>query len=115
MTGQDAVAGPSEEQIRAHLARAWTKHHAVGWPEDSWVTGWNDYASSAATLYDLDDIRDSELERLDELVADAIGPIRDQARRDFTEALVGAMLAYAAEHPDTPRAVTAPDRDGAER
>lgn len=95
---------PTEEDVRAHLARAWTAHHANGWPEDEWETAWSSFEGMAATIYDLDDIRESELDRLDQLTRAAIRPLRDEARRLATEALVDALAAFAAEHPDAPRA-----------
>jgi hypothetical protein len=54
-------------------------------------------------LYDQDDLRDSERDRLDELAFAAVDPIRDDARRRINEALVVAGLAFAAERPDAPR------------
>jgi hypothetical protein len=55
-------------------------------------------------LFDLEDLRESEIARLDALADLAVRSIRDDARRRINEALVAAALTFAAEHPDAPRA-----------
>jgi hypothetical protein len=99
------VTAPTEEEIRAALARAWERRHlSGGWPANAWSEGWGDLCGMGSAPYDLDDLRESEIERLDELVYDAIDPIQTEARQRAIEALVGAMLQFAQEHPDAPRA-----------
>lgn len=100
------MTAPTEEEIRATLARTWTRDHPTGRsPLFQWDLGFNDgFLGMATAPWDVEDLRDSELERLDELAIEALRPIREAAERAAIESLVGAMLQFAAEHPDAPRA-----------
>jgi hypothetical protein len=51
----------------------------------------------------------SELVRLDDLIHDALAPIRTDVEHRAVEAIVAAALAFAAEYPDAPRAVREAD------
>jgi hypothetical protein len=106
------MSAPTEEQIRAAIAREWGR-----WPGRDSITGkptgfpiegqFSDGVGACLGLldglFDVADLRPSEQERLDELVYQAVGPIRDDTRRMINEALVAAALAFAAEYPGTPR------------
>ena len=103
------MSAPTEEEIRAAIARGWTDRPPTGTPID---LAFSDTFTRCMTLldglYDLDDLRDSELGRLIVLTEQAVQPIRDETRRQINEALVSAALAFGAEHPDAPRATREP-------
>ncbi len=92
------TTAPTEEEIRAAIARAW------GAREVEFSDAFTHCMTLLDDLYDQDDLRPSEDARLGELVTPAIDLIRDETQRRINEALVSAALAFAAEHPDAPRA-----------
>jgi hypothetical protein len=103
------TTAPTEEEIRAAIARQW----GVRPPNPPSIEiQFSDGIGATMRLLDglfgTEDFRDSELERLDELVEGAVDPIRDDARRRINEALVATALTFAAEHPDAPRAPKVP-------
>lgn len=103
------MTAPTEEDIRAGFARAWHRLPPVGLSADATFSdGFSAAGRLLDELYDVDELRPSELNRLDELAGEAIAPIRDEAQREINEALVKAALAFAAEHPEAPRRVMAP-------
>lgn len=75
--------------------------------------GWNQLADALTTLgagpldslYDSDDCRKSELDDLDAIATDVKAVILARVKAEITEALVSGALAFAAKHPDAPRAV----------
>ena len=100
------MSAPSEEEIRAALAREWKRSHQP-WPpspELEWDLGWNRFAGMGDEVFDLEEFRPSEVERLDSLRHDATAPLRAEIERRLTDAVVSAILAFAAEYPDAPRA-----------
>jgi hypothetical protein len=101
------VSALTEEEIRAELARAWHRPYPNRvTPEFQWDLGFNDgFMGMGTAPWDLDDMRDSEIEDLDSLVDAALRPIRVECERRAIDALVGAMLEFTASHPDVPRAV----------
>jgi hypothetical protein len=92
------VSAPTEEEIRASIAREWT-----GRIDSIFSDGFGECEGLLEGLYDIADLRPSEQDRLDQLVAAAVDPIRADARRRINEALVAAALAFAAEYPNAPR------------
>ncbi len=99
------TAAPTEEEIRASIARRW-RWSPPNPPciDVQFSDGIGATQCLLDGLYDFDDMRESEVDRLNELTFAAMAPIRDRARREINEALVVAALAFAAEHPDAPRA-----------
>ena len=107
------VTAPTEEEIRAAIAREWGRRpfrdsitgQPTGLPiEGHYSDGVGACVGLLDDLYDRDDLRKSEQDRLDELVYQAVDTIRDETRHRINEAIVAAALAFAAEHPDAPRA-----------
>jgi hypothetical protein len=93
------MTAPTEEEIRAAIAREWGRD--IGRDFHDAFTGCQLLGDS---LFDWDDMRPSEQERLNELTHSAVDPIRADAQRRINEALVSAGLSFAAEYPDAPRA-----------
>jgi hypothetical protein len=56
-------------------------------------------------VFDVEDLRESEIHRLDELAAAAIVPIRDDTERRILDALAGVVEQFMVEFPDAPRRV----------
>jgi hypothetical protein len=102
------MAALTEEEIRASIAREWKAWPSAGWPsvsiEVEWSDAWTRIRGVAEHAYDLEDLRDSELARYDELTYQAVTAIEERVTREVIEAIVGAALTFAAEHPDAPRA-----------
>lgn len=105
MAQPSSLTPMTDEDARAAVARGWGRRPPVGLSADDVLSdAFSGVAAIAHTAFDLDDLRDSELERLDELAYDAIQAIRDDVRWRASEALVGVLLAFTGEHPDAPRA-----------
>jgi hypothetical protein len=99
------VTAPTEEEIRAEIARGWNERPPVGpTPHVSFEDGFTYCLSLAEGLYDSEDFRRAEQVRFDQLMYEPVERIRVAARHDLEEAIVSAALAFAAEHPDAPRA-----------
>ncbi len=88
---------PTEAEIRDLVE---SDHYAWGQLSDAFTA----LGGTLDRLYDSEDLRKSELEDLDTAAADELDAIRERARADAVEALVRAGLAFAAKHPDAPRA-----------
>lgn len=93
------TTAPTEEEIRAAIAREWRTSIDLDFSD-----AFTRCMTLADGMYDLEDLRESEVDRLNELTYAAVDPIRADARRQINEALVSAALTFAAEHPDAPRA-----------
>lgn len=95
---------PTEEEIRAGIAREWGRRPPVG---VSTAIVFSDAFSGVQLLldgiWDVEDMRESEVHELNLLTAAAIRPIRDRVQREVFDALVQAGIAFAADHPDAPR------------
>jgi hypothetical protein len=99
------ATAPTEEEIRAAIAREWTDRPPTGPTiEVDFSDAFTRCTGLLDGLYDLDDLRDSELGRLLVLTSQAIDPIREEARRQINSALGYVALTFAAEYPDAPRA-----------
>jgi ADP-ribosylglycohydrolase len=100
------MSAPTEEEIRAALAREWgTPHGGYGLPiEGTFSDAFTLTQCLLDGLFDTSDLRESEQTRLDELTDAAVSPIRDDATRRINEAMVAAALTFALEHPSAPRA-----------
>lgn len=101
----NSAAAMTEEDARAAVARGWGKRPPVGMSaSDVLSDAFNDVQAIADYAFDLEDLRESEIERLDELTHAAIEPIEHEARRQASEALVRVLLLFRDEHPDAPLA-----------
>jgi hypothetical protein len=54
-------------------------------------------------LYDVADMRPSQLEALDRSIRQRVNPIRDRFAVELEAAIIAAGLAFVAAHPDAPR------------
>ena len=103
------TAAPIDETIRAHIARAWQLlppvevHFGANSPDALWEDGWLGLTSISDFMFDLADMRASEIARLDALVESELAPLRDATTRAVNEALVRALTQFLTEHPDVPR------------
>jgi hypothetical protein len=99
------MTAPTETEIRAAIAAEWAAKPLLGPSiEAEFSDGFAAAEGLLDGLWDVESFLPGELERFDELVDGAVAPIHDAARRQVTEALVGAGLAFAAEFPEVPRA-----------
>jgi hypothetical protein len=96
------MTAPTKAEVRESLLAA--IHEGPGLTRaGEFADAFNGIASGLDDIYDTADLRQSERDRLDELACEAMCRVRNQAFLDLIEALVGAGLAFAAEHPDAPR------------
>lgn len=104
------TTAPTEEEIRAAIARQW-RWSPPNPPcvDVQFEDGIGATQQLLDGLYDQDDLRRSERDRLDELTFAAMAPIRAETRRQINEAMVKAALIFAAEHPDASRAYLGAD------
>ena len=102
------MTAPTEEEIRALVTTA-TWHG----PEVANITiavrdelsdAFSEVCGRLDRLYDIDDMRPSEVAALDRIVSEATAAVRERATVDMEAALVSAAIAFAAEYPDAPRA-----------
>lgn len=111
MTTATAPAPITEADVRAAIAAREAK-----FPHDNWsdkldqatgqVSDPIGYFDDEGFLSDIwTDLRPSEQERLNSLLADAVGAAYVRAKAVILEEVVGAALAFAAECPDARRAV----------
>jgi hypothetical protein len=99
------MSAPTEEEIRAELARGWSHVPPNRVPaEAEWDNAFLAASMVLNGLYDLEDMRKSEIEAMDALSGAVVDPIRDRVRAEINEALVSAMVRFAAERPHIPRA-----------
>lgn len=96
---------PSEEEVRAAIARAWHQRPPAGVSIDVLFSdAFTPMPGLLEGLWDPEELRPAERDRLLELAVARLDAIEADAHRRIVEALVAAALAFAAEHPDAPRA-----------
>ena len=96
---------PSQAEIREHIEGSLHEDATLGGRMYDVI---GECAGAVEALYDLEDFRPSETAALDRCIATAINGLRRQFLEDLAEAVVGAAVGFAAEHPDAPRAVREP-------
>ena len=109
------MTAPTEEDIRAELDHGWndrgnpvTLHCPLEWALDT-LSG--DLKGVSSGLHDWEDMRESEIERFDEIVTEEfvdVDALLVDLRKAVSEAAVRAELRFWSEHPDAPRAVREP-------
>jgi len=110
------MAAPTEEEIRATLIRRYHERGSATWGIGSqqaslyivWEDTPNDWAAVTDGLYEIEDLRESEVERFDALRRDAVKPLFAEFTPRLVEAIVAATMQFAHEHPDAPRAIREP-------
>lgn len=101
------MTAPTDAEIQDAIEAAFADNGTLnirGQIQDAFGIG----ASALDGLYDLEDLRASELEALDEALYGIIRPIRDRAIAELYAGLVSAAVTFARAHPDAPRAVREP-------
>lgn len=93
----------SEEEIRAAIAREWGRDSAQPSLELGWDDVWGRLGALVDAPWDLDDLRESEIDRLNVVIREALDPIRRDTERRVIAAVVAAVQRFAAEYPDAPR------------
>ena len=104
---------PSKDDIRASLQAAWDARPAHGYglsPSSELSDAIGDAGATLSHLFDVEDLRPSELEDLDRLEGEAVQPIRDRLADEILEALVEAGVEFTRLPPDAPRAKPALER-----
>ncbi len=96
---------PTETEITAAVYGRWTRPREGGLSLSAeFADAFGAALAAADGLWDTDDFRPSELDRLDGLLSAAGTAVRREAEAKLLDALVTALAAFAAEHPDAPRA-----------
>ena len=99
------LSAPDEAAIRAAIYGSWARPCDGGL---SLAAEFSDAFGAAVRatddLWDTDDFRPSELDRYDALLSAAGTTVRRSAEVTLLEAIVAALVVFATEHPDAPRA-----------
>jgi hypothetical protein len=101
----DRTAGDAiEQEIRLAIDAALYRKPLVGLSvADQFSDAFSGLAGVLDQVWDVDELRGSEHQDLDEAGGDRIGQERDVAMAAAIEALVDVALGFATRHPDAPR------------
>src|SRR5450756_928102 len=98
------VVAPSEAEVRASIIEWWTA------PRDGCLSLAGEFADAFGTitaaadgLWNVDDFRPSELDRYDGLLSVAAVRVRREAEATLLDAVIEALISFAAEYPEAPR------------
>jgi hypothetical protein len=98
------VVAPSETEVRASIIERWTAHR------DGRLSLAGEFADAFGTitaapdgLWNVDDLRPSELDRYDGLMSAATTRVRRAAEAMLLDAVIEALITFGAEYPEAPR------------
>jgi hypothetical protein len=98
------VVAPSEAEVRATIIECWAapregRRSLAGEFADAFGT----ITAAADGLWNVDDFRPSELDRYDGLMSAATVRVRQAAETMLLDAVIEALIVFAAEFPEAPR------------
>jgi hypothetical protein len=98
------VVAPSGAEVRAAIIERWQAPRAgrlslAGEFADAFGT----ITAAADGLWNVDDFRPSELDRYDGLISAATTRVRRTAEAMLLDAVIEALISFAAEYPEAPR------------
>ncbi len=98
------MVAPSEAEVRAVIIERWTAPRVGGLSLASeFADAFGTITAAADGLWNVDDFRPSELDRYDDLLSEATIRVRRAAETQLLDAVIAALIAFAAEYPEAPR------------
>ena len=98
------MAAPSEAEVRAAVIERWTAPRVGGLSlAGEFADAFGTITAAADGLWQTDDFRPSELDRYDGLLSAATTGVRREAEATLLDAVIAALISFAAEFPDAPR------------
>jgi hypothetical protein len=98
------MTAPDAAEIRAFIKARWQEPQEDGL---SFAESFSDCVGSATSaahgLWEVNAFRTAEEEQYDALISAAVTTVQRIAEPLLIEALAGALVQFAAEHPDAPR------------
>jgi len=98
------VVAPSEAEVRAWIIERWTAPRVGGLSlAGEFADAFGTITAAADGLWNVDDFRPSELDRYDGLLSEATTRVRRAAETMLLDAVIEALITFAAEYPEAPR------------
>jgi hypothetical protein len=98
------VVAPSEAEVRAAVIERWQAPRVGGLSlAGEFADAFGTITAAADGLWHTDDFRPSELDRHDDLLSDATTGVRRAAETQLLDAVIEALITFAAEFPEAPR------------
>ncbi len=99
---------PTEDEVRAIVADALAEGHGLNLHGELSDAVNNAVGKFVDSLYDVYDMRESEIQAFDEIVSKSVNATRRRMFAALAPALVAGLVEFAAAHPDAPRAKVEP-------
>ena len=98
------VVAPGEAQVRAWIIERWQAPRVGGLSlAGEFADAFGTITAAADGLWNVDDFRPSELDRYDGLLSEATTRVRRAAETMLLDAVIEALITFAAEYPEAPR------------
>jgi hypothetical protein len=98
------VVAPSEAEVRAAIIERWQAPRVGGLSlAGEFADAFGTITAAADGLWQTDDFRPSELDRYDGLLSAATTRVRRAAETMLLDAVIAALITFAAEYADSPR------------
>jgi hypothetical protein len=98
------VVAPSEAEVRAAIIEQWQAPRVGGLSlAGEFADGFSTITAAADGLWNVNDFRPSELDRYDGLMSAATVRVRQAAATMLLDAVIEALIIFAAEFPEAPR------------
>jgi hypothetical protein len=98
------VGAPSEAEVRAWITERWQAPRVGGLSLASeFADAFGTITAAVDGLWQTDDFRPSELDRYDGLLSEATTRVRGAAEAMLLDAVIEALITFAAEYPEAPR------------
>jgi hypothetical protein len=98
------VAAPGETEVRAAIIERWQAPRVGGLSlAGEFADAFGTITAAADGLWNVDDFRPSELDRYDGLLSEATTRVRQAAEAMLLEAVIEALITFAADYPEAPR------------
>lgn len=98
------MVAPGETEVRAAVIERWEAPRVGGLSlAGEFADAFGTITAAADGLWQTDDFRLSELDRYDGLLSEATTRVRRAAEAMLLDAVIAALITFAAEYPEAPR------------
>ena len=98
------MGAPGETEVRAAVIERWQAPRDGGLSlAGEFADAFGTITAAAGGLWNVDDFRPSELDRYDGLLSEATTRVRRAAETMLLDAVIEALITFAAEYPEAPR------------